>query len=398
LIDPLVLIRGVHFAATLLTTGTVVFIVLVAGPSRRLTIMVWAALVLTVLSGLAWLAVIAAAILETPLLEIGAQEALTVITGTRFGLVATLRLGFAVALGLLLAVPAFPGRRTLQLAAVACLAGLLALLGHAGATPGAMGWVHLTSDVVHVAAAAAWLGGLPALAITLSASTAIATARRFSILGIVCVGGLLTSGMINSWQLLNGPGNLISTAYGRVLAIKIGLFVAMVIIAMINRTRLTPRLPAATAIRALRRNSLIETGLGFAVLMLVGALGTMIPGGHVHTNAAQPQSEAAFVHIHTEAVMADVTLEPGQAGTNTATIRLSREDSTDYPARDVKLAIEPREGSAQSLERTAARTPDGTWQIEKIDIPVAGVWTLRVTIGAASGPRIVLDAPIVITQ
>jgi len=398
-LDLLVLVRGVHFAATLWAAGTICFLVLVADPPdlrRRLTGMVWLALILTVLSGAVWLALIAANILDVPVAEIWRNSSLwTVLTETRFGQVAGLRLGLAALIALLLLLR---GPSVLKLAAAAALAAMLALVGHAGATPGAMGWVHLTSDVVHVAAAAAWLGGLPALALTLTEPTAITATRRFSILGIVCVGALLASGAVNSWQLLNGPGDLVTTAYGLVLALKVALFVAMVIIAIINRTRLTPRLPAAAAIRALRRNSLIETGFGFAVLMLVGALGTMIPGGHVHTNSAVAPSEAPFVHIHTELVMADVTIDPGHTGKSTATIRLSREDSSDYPARDVKLAIESREAGAQLLERTAEQTPDGTWQIENVQIPRAGVWILRLTISAAAGAPVVLDAPIVITQ
>ena len=34
-IDPLSLVRGVHFAATILATGTVCFIVLIADPTAR---------------------------------------------------------------------------------------------------------------------------------------------------------------------------------------------------------------------------------------------------------------------------------------------------------------------------------------------------------------------------
>jgi uncharacterized membrane protein len=66
-IDPLILTRSVHLAATVLAAGTVIFIALVAEPAasagrappdylalrRRLTWMVWFALVLAVLSGLA---------------------------------------------------------------------------------------------------------------------------------------------------------------------------------------------------------------------------------------------------------------------------------------------------------------------------------------------------------
>jgi putative copper resistance protein D len=423
-IDPLVLVRGLHFAATVLAAGTVSFIVLVMGParravggapasaalSRRLTILVWAALAVAILTGLAWLALVAAGILDVPLAEVGLQGGFwPVVTGTRFGLIAGLRLGLALGLGLIVAAPAhFPGRRALLLAAAAALAGLLAFVGHAGATPGAAGWLHLASDLVHLIAAAAWLGGLPAFAMMLSGSRrgtdpaagafASAATARFSTLGIVCVGALLGSGLINSWELLSGPDDLLATAYGRVLSLKLCLFVVMVGIAAVNRVSLTPRLPDAAAMRALQRNSLVETGVGFSILMLVGLLGTMIPGGHVHTNAAPASSEAAFVHIHTEAVMADVTIDPGHAGKSTATIRLSRDDASVYFARRVQMTLAPREFAAPPVERAAAPLPDGIWQIENLDVPSAGVWTLRLDVDTGTGAPVVLDAPIVITQ
>ncbi|MDI1346181.1 MAG: copper homeostasis membrane protein CopD [Pseudolabrys sp.] len=418
-IDTLVLVRGVHFAATVVATGTVGFIVLVMEPAlrgiggvallRRLTILVWAALAVAIVTGLAWLALVAASILDAPLTEVLSQGAVsTVLVDTRFGEIAGLRLGLAVTLGLLMVTPGFPGRRVLLLAAAAALAGLLAFVGHAGATPGAAGWLHLTSDLVHLLAAAAWLGGLPAFAMMLSWSRgradpaggalAIAATARFSVLGIVCVGALLASGLINSWELLNGPSDLLATAYGRVLSLKIGLFAVLVAIAAVNRYRLSPRLPGAAAMRALQRNTLVETGAGLAVLMLVGLLGTMIPGGHVHTNAALASSEAAFVHIHTEAVMADVTIDPGHAGNSTATIRLSRDDSSVYFARSVQITLAPREFVAPPVERAAAQMPDGTWRIENLEIPRAGVWTLRLDVDIGTGAPVVLDAPIVITQ
>ena len=83
-----------------------------------------------------------------------------------FGQVASARLALALLLGVLHAC----GRRRgwLQLAAAIGLIALLALTGHAGATPGLAGRIHLLSDMVHLLAAGAWLGGLPALAMLLA--------------------------------------------------------------------------------------------------------------------------------------------------------------------------------------------------------------------------------------
>lgn len=135
-IDPLVLVRGVHFAATVLVAGTVGFIVLVIEPAlrtiggavllRRLTVLAWPALAAAIVTGLAWLVLVAGGILDAPVAEVLSQGGLwQVITGTRFGLIAGLRLGLALGLVLILAAPAyFPCRRALLLAAAAGLAGL----------------------------------------------------------------------------------------------------------------------------------------------------------------------------------------------------------------------------------------------------------------------------------
>jgi hypothetical protein len=59
-------------------------------------------------------------------------------------LVCTIRLGLALVLAALLPWPAM---RLLQITAGAGLIALIALTGHAGATPGTAGGIHLASDM-----------------------------------------------------------------------------------------------------------------------------------------------------------------------------------------------------------------------------------------------------------
>jgi copper resistance protein D len=413
-IDPLVLTRGVHFAATVVASGTVAFMVLVVprdtlpeyAPVRRhLLWLTWGALAICILSGAVWLMQVASDILGAPLSEVWLHGGLWSVAGdTRFGEVACARLVLAVALGLLLL---WQRARWLRLAVAGALAGLIALTGHAGATPGPAGNLHLASDIVHLLAAAAWLGALPALVMLLGWSSAnpgpdtgrlaVAATGRFSRLGVVCVAALAASGLVNSWALTGGPSDLINTAYGRLLGFKIVLFAAMLAIATVNKYYFTVRLPAATALRALARNALAEIALGLAALFLAGALGTMLPSGHMHISSAGIPPDAAYVHIHSEQAMADLTIDPGFAGKSTATIRLSREDFTPFSATAVRLALDPGNAGGPAVGRAAEFTADGTWVITELNIPAAGIWTARIIIDAGAGP-IVLDAPIVITQ
>lgn len=352
MIDALILARGVHFACSLLAGGTAAFTVLVAEqpaagatnepparlavPRRRLHALTWFALAGARLSGVVWLVLLAAAILGTTFIDAGLNGgAWTVLSETRFGAVWVLRAALVVPI---VVVMAWPRLRWLQLAAAAGLVAALAWVGHAGATPGADGGVHLISDVMHLSAAGAWLGGLPAFAILLAHAPhtddpeiAIRATDRFSALGLISVGTLLASGILNSWFALGGIGDLIATDYGRLLLLKIALFAAMVALAAVNRFRLAPRLPAPVAVRALVRNSLIESALGLGVLAIVGALGTMPPAAHRHAPQPNIPADAAFVHIPSSEAMANFTIDPGRAGRAHVTIRVSREDFSEFP-------------------------------------------------------------------
>lgn len=422
MIEPLILARSVHFAASVLAAGTVCFAVLVADPAagaaggpaaaalaalrRRWNWLAWIALGVAVLSGAVWLVLLAADILGAPIADVCLHGgAWSVLTDTRFGQVWSARAALALLLGVLLP---WPGTRWLQLAAAAGLIALPSWVGHAGATPGLAGSIHLVSDVVHLLAAGAWLGGLPALTMLLArarrgpepgwAGVAARATIKFSRLGVISVGALLASGVVNSWNLLSGPGDLVSTDYGRLLLFKIGLFLAMIAIAAVNKFHLTPRLAAPAAMRSLWRNSVAEMALGLCVLTVVGALGTMAPSVHRHAPASEVPPDAAFVHIHSIEAMADVTIDPGRAGRSRATIHISREDFSEFPAKAVRLALDPPAPGITVAEHAAVRTAYGTWQIEEINLPQPGIWTVRVIIAPEIGAPIVLDAPIVINR
>ena len=414
--DPLILARGVHIAATLLACGTIAYAVIIAEPAgakvrasfaalrHQLTVLTWFALALTILSGAAWLVLLASDILGASITDVCLHGgAWPVLFDTRFGLVWCVRLVLALLLGVLICQPATRG---LQLAAAAALIALPALVGHAGASPGMAGNFHLVSDMVHLLAAGAWLGGLPAFALLLARArsepgwddVAVTATRRFSVVGILSVGGLLASGLTNSWYLLSGPRDLVTTDYGRLVALKIGLFAAMVTLAAVNRFYLTPRLPERSALRALLRNSIAEIGLGLCVVLFVAILGTLPPAAHIHPTPADIPPNAAFVHIHAPEAMADVTVDPGRAGTAQVTIRVVREDFSRFPAKVVRLVLEPPTPGSRKLERDAIEQSDGSWGVNGIPLAEFGIWTVRVIVTPSKGEPIPLDAPIVIER
>jgi putative copper resistance protein D len=430
----MIYIRAVHFAATLVASGLVFFVVFVAVPALRaaaddkavrarlwpqLAFVGWFSLVLAVGSGAAWLVLTASSMSGTPPGDLSAALLTTVLTQTHFGLAAIARLAAAGVLAMTFALLLSPRERswigTLAVLAAAAFSGALAFTGHAIGGQGAEGIVHPAADILHLIAAAAWIGALLPLALLLAAagknnSLAIARAAtlRFSALGVISVGTLLVTGIVNTWYLAGSIEALTSTFYGQLLLAKIATFLVMVAIAAVNRQYLTPRLmqnesahesvvAAQGALRQLRRNALIEALAGFAVICMVAVLGTKPPGIHIHQHPAYGAvpSDAAFIHIHTEQAMADVTIQPGHPGEARVTIRLWNGDFEPIEARAVKFsATSP--GGDKSPERTAREDADGAWQVDRIELSQPGNWMVTVDAQLTATDRAVLAAPIVI--
>lgn len=404
--EPLILVRFVHFAATLVVGGTVWFTLLLPQPAaaaleRRLRRLTWAALTVAVLSGTVWLLLLAADILGTSLADAAMGGGLwPVVTDTRFGQVSALRLALALTLALLV-----PWRRTgpaRGLLAVGLVA-LPALIGHAGAKPGPAGYGTVAADMIHLIAAGAWLGALPAFALLLASEAksedAAKLTRRYGRMALCAVAALALSGLVNGWSLLSAPRDLVDTDYGRLLSLKLALFAAMLAFAAVNRFRLTPALPNTRARRTLIRTTLSETALGLGVVFVVAILGTTPPSGHAHPADSSIPADSSFVHIHTAEAMADVTIDPGRVGRATVTIRLWHEDMTELPARSVRIAFDPPQNQARlTSEHVAVREPDGYWRVGSIDLTQDGAWTVRVIVTPREGSTIVLDAPIAIAR
>lgn len=162
--------------------------------------------------------------------------------------------------------------------------------GHAGSTTGPLAAMHLAADALHTAAAGAWLGALAAfVAVAGRQSDTIALHQAlagFANVGTGAVVILTATGLVNAFILV-GPENASSAltgTYGRLLALKVGLFALMIGLAASNRFVLTPALGRSAGSFALdatlgrlRRSLVLETALGAALLAAVAVMGTLAP-------------------------------------------------------------------------------------------------------------------------
>jgi putative copper resistance protein D len=431
--DPLVYARFVHFAATIAATGVVFFVVLILGPAahsgtddwrimkalRPLTIMAWSGLALALLSGAAWLVLTAATMSGQSVADAVAPDVLwTVLSQTTFGIDWLLRLVLACVLAaalprVLSAEADKPSwHQAVAALAAAAFVGSLAWAGHAIGGEGVEGVLHPAADVLHLIAAAVWLGMLVPLGLLFGLATddaaALAAMRaatlRFSTLGLVAVGTLLATGIVNTWYLAGSIPALLGTDYGRLVLLKIALFLLMVAVAAVNRLRLTPKLvddrrtaAVANAQRQLRRNATIEASLGAIVIAVVAVLGALPPASHSHhaSELAIPV-EASFQHIHTGDGMADIVIEPGRVGTATAAIHLSNDEGETLDARQVTLILKAPTSGSQARTYVAERDDDDNWQVDGVVLTEPGDWSIEVDTLLRSGKRLQLKAGIVI--
>lgn len=126
-----------------------------------------------------------------------------------------------------------------------------ALYGHGTEAPNR--WLVLGSGVVHVTAAAVWLGGLVGLFLVLRRraphpvrSTA-AIVGRFSNAAAVSVVFLAVAGLAMAWVEVGSLSGLWDTTYGRLVLVKVAITLGVVAMAAYNRFRLIPEITAGAA-------------------------------------------------------------------------------------------------------------------------------------------------------
>jgi copper transport protein len=217
---------------------------------------------------------------------------------TRFGVAYEVG-GIVAVVGATLSAIAFVDRR-LGRGAFVCALALLPIPSVAGHALDRGQWprpLNVAADILHVGAAAVWIGGLLALAIGLPRAARKLTAEqrarftaalvpRLSAIALVSVAVIAVTGLIRALSELSAVSQLWSSGYGRALVVKTGLLVLLVSLGWINRSRLVPRL----RLEALRRNVAVELVLLAGLVIAVAFLTDLAPGRQLARAVASPQA------------------------------------------------------------------------------------------------------------
>lgn len=164
---------------------------------------------------------------------------------------------------------------------VAVLGGVLAasalvLTGHTSVNPQRGLLAPLLS--VHLLVVAFWFGALAPLWLALENETladAAEVLRRFSALATWLVPGIALAGLAMAFMLIDNAAAWLRP-YGVLLLVKLALFALLMVLAALNRWRLTPTLQAGQRPRrALQRSIVAEYLLIAAVLAVTATLTTL---------------------------------------------------------------------------------------------------------------------------
>ncbi|RSM71637.1 copper resistance protein CopC [Actinoplanes sp. ATCC 53533] len=392
-VDPLVgtaipVVKGLGYAGLLLTIGPIMVLALLwphrlsrRGPARVL----WAGLGLVAGSTLAGLWLQAPYTTGGGIFDVGVDD-LRDVLGTRYGAVMLVRLGVLCACAVLvrpLSRGAGESRADLALLAVLGVAavGTWPLTGHPTASP--VSGVSVVADAVHLAAMAAWLGGLVMLTGFLlpraNERELDAILPIWSRWATAAVAALIVAGTIQALIEIGTFTALATTTYGRLLLVKIGLVAVVLAVAAYSR-RLVRRQAAAGRAR-LRRVILVELAITSAVLAVTAVLVQTTPArtASATTTAAPASTAQVSTTLKNDTLSLQVTVYPGQVGNNAIHLYAYTLDGTALPIVEWTATAALPARNIEPIEVALVRITDNH-AIGDVGLPAAGPWQLRFTL------------------
>jgi copper transport protein len=299
---------------------------------------------------------------------------------------------------------------TWRLVLVGVAAGVTMLLhvlvGHA-AGPSPLRTVNLLVQWLHLLAVGAWIGGLVWLLAGLRGrdrAEQVGSAVRFSRLAAPVLGLVAITGLSRALHLAGGWQGLLDSGYGRLLDLKVALFLGLVALGAANHFRVVPALAGGVRrLGELRRNVRGEVVLAACILAIAAVLSQLPPGKFVVEQASARPPAPPTVQVEgadfATSVRIALTVAPGTPGPNAFTAKVTDYDSgEDWPATRVALRLTPRdqpEIGATTLD--LARDGEGLWRGQGSQLSIAGSWTV-VGLVEGSGPTVTVPMELATRQ
>jgi copper transport protein len=271
------------------------------------------------------------------------------------------------------------------LAAFALGAAAIAVAGHALTADPA--WAALGLVFLHSLSLLFWIGALVPLFCLVQTHLAGQVLARFSVVAIGAVALLAVTGTGMAWLQSASLDALITSDYGRLLAVKLGLFSLLLALAAVNKLRLTPAVTAGVpgSVPAIRGSIGIEILLT-ALILLAAASFRMTPPPRAYDSFA----ESLEMHIHGPTAFAVLTLDPGKTGVNEIGIDLREADGDPLTAQELHIAISRSDAALEPVRMDATRDESGNWTVPPVLLPIAGEWIVSLQILVSDFEKVTL--------
>ncbi len=345
------------------------------------------ALLALLLAGIFWLMVQAGQVSGGGLAWPGQTAVTRVLFMTRFGALWAGRLVVAAVMWVLLKRPSTILNRWLFLAASMLLLLTLSLGSHAAAKPEPL--LPVLADWLHLMAASVWVGGLFHFLAALLALrrwdgrervqiTAVLI-PRFSALAVVSVSLLVLTGVYGSMVQVGSWAALTGTAYGRILLLKIAVFLPMLGLGALNLLVTSPKMKQAAAsgsggrVRPFRHLVTGEVGLGVLALLAASLL-TAMP-------VPEPPDAAPAIKQTAAADDLEIALEvaPGRVGLNSFTVALAA-NGKPVEADEVALLFTPVTAGVPPSEVQLEAAGDGVYRVEGGYLAMPDAWQVQTAV------------------
>lgn len=299
---------------------------------------------------------------------------------TRTGDIAVWRMVALAVAGLLAAVPLVWRSRFLPLLPALAAAGSLlaaSLSGHAWTAPDRA--LSVPTDLLHVLAVAAWLGGLVALVLVARAAGegAPRLVRWFSNLALVAVGVVAVTGLVSGVVQVDSLDGLFDTGYGQLLLVKVAGFAVLVALGFVNRTVLVPKVEQG--LTSLLRSTRAEVGVAAVVLAITAVLINQPPA-----RDAVPSGPISLTVAADDGVDASVRADVDPAAVGPNDIHLYFYDGAGQAPLTVD-AVEITAAVGDIPPRRLDVTPVTPTHVSALDASLSspGTWTIQVTAASA---------------
>ncbi|MCX5316143.1 copper resistance CopC/CopD family protein [Streptomyces sp. NBC_00154] len=318
-------------------------------------------------------------------------------------------------------------------AAVVAVALAATWAGAEHASTGLQSTVAVPVDVLHLLAAAVWLGGLCVLTLALwrTPKLPVSAVTRFSRLAFTSVVVLAGTGLYQSWRQVGSFSALTGTRYGQLLTAKVAAVGLLLCLAYFSR-RFTSRLAVSEAVpdtvaapprvaqavparhgpptRAaetagrekppapsrqegggrpvLRRWVAAEALVGVCVLAITTALTSTEPARTQESLASSRSGAATAPAVQMEfdthgargRGTATVVVDPGRSGTNAVHVSITEPGGAMLDVPEVQVSLTSKAQGIGPLRVPVRRASAGHWTMSGFQVPVAGVWELAVTV------------------